>query len=158
MRRALLLLALGAAVAYAGDVVRVRVVTFDGEPVTAARLEVRRSQTARYSIRWPEGEAERLEAMWKETPPGADDKLVATAETGADGWAEIGTLPDGVFDVTARVQGRVVRSAQVLSPPVAGAPSPTILLDEGHAITGRVRTEDGPAATCAGGTRRATSI
>jgi hypothetical protein len=81
--------------------------------------------------------------MWKETPPGADDTLVATAETGADGWAEIGTLPAGAFDVTARVPGRVVRSAQLLSPPVAGARCPTILLDEGHSLTGRVKTEDG---------------
>jgi len=143
MRRALLFLALGAAVAYGEDVVRVRVVTFDGQPVTAARLEVRRSQSGRFSLGWPEWNADLLEAMWKETPPGADDTLVATAETGADGWAEIGTLRDGAFDVTARVPGRVVRGAQVLSPSVAGAPAPTILLDEGHAITGRVRTEDG---------------
>lgn len=144
MRRVLAFLVLAAASGgEPATPIRIRVVTFRGEPVTAARLEVRRSVTDRFDPMWPGATAPTAQASWEATPAAADPVPVATATTDADGWAQFVALPQGAFDVTAHVPGRAVRGAQVLSPPVRGAPPPTILLDAGHAVTGRVVTERG---------------
>jgi uncharacterized GH25 family protein len=152
MRRLGVLLLL-AAVPWAQDdepapSIRVRVVTFEGEPVANARLEVRRAVAGPFHSRWfvrSGEETPTVDARWWATPAGADHSLVAEAVTGAQGWAQFDELPCGAFDITALVPGLAVRGAQVLSPPVRGAPPPTILLDAGHTLAGRVLAEDGAA-------------
>ena len=144
MRTAALLALAGVVRAEEGTAaVRVRVVTFGGEAVAAARLEVRRSVQCDVNPMWPGAGAKSLDAWWKLTRARADSTLVATATTDAAGWAELDGLPAGALDVTAHVAGRAVRGAQVLSPPVRGAPPPTILLDAGYTVAGRVVGQDG---------------
>ncbi len=149
MRLRLLFLVLASALPALGEepsrAIRVRVVTFGGAPVAGARLEVRRTVTDPYDPMWPGAGAPTTEAWWRGTPAGADDTLVAAAATDDQGWARIDGLLDGAFDVTAHAPGLAVRGAQVLSPPVRGAPAPTILLDAGHTLRGRVVSEAGAA-------------
>ncbi len=126
--------------------VRVRVVRFDGTPVVDARVKVRRrSVRERYGSGWPGTGAPTIEAWWKAKRSVIDAPVVAEATTNKSGWAQFDDLPAGAFDVTAHVADLAVRGAQVLVPPVEGVAAPTILLDAGHTIKGRVARPNGTA-------------